>query len=75
VIYPRLIRRGIPLHPLMVILAVLCGAELDGIAGMFLAVPVVGILSWSIATPSNGAGGHATHLAADLLVTSQAADV
>lgn len=69
VIYPRLIRRGIPLHPLMVILAVLCGAELDGIAGMFLAVPVVGILSWSIATPSNGAGD-TQETAADLAVTS-----
>ena len=45
VIYPRLIRRGIPLHPLAVILAVLAGAELHGVAGMFLAVPVVGILS------------------------------
>lgn len=44
VIYPRLIRRGIPLHPLAVILAVLAGAELLGVAGMFLAVPVVGIL-------------------------------
>jgi predicted PurR-regulated permease PerM len=45
VIYPRLIRRGISLHPLAVILTVLAGAELDGVAGMFLAVPVVGILS------------------------------
>ena len=45
VIYPRLIRRGIPLHPLAVILAVLAGAELHGVAGMFLAVPVVGITS------------------------------
>ena len=44
VIYPRLIRRGIPLHPLAVILAVLAGAEVLGVAGMFLAVPVVGIL-------------------------------
>ena len=45
VIYPRLIRRGIPLHPLTVILAVLAGAELDGIAGLILDVRVVGILS------------------------------
>jgi predicted PurR-regulated permease PerM len=41
VIYPRLISRGVPLHPLTVIIAVLCGAELDGVAGMFLAVPAV----------------------------------
>jgi len=42
-IYPRLIRRGLPLHPLAVIVAVLSGAELGGIAGMFLAVPAVGV--------------------------------
>ena len=42
-IYPRLIRRGLPLHPLAVILAVLAGAELGGIAGMFLAVPAVAV--------------------------------
>jgi len=44
-IYPRLIRRGIHLHPLAVILAVLAGAELGGIAGMFLAVPAAAIAS------------------------------
>ncbi|HZR26294.1 MAG TPA: AI-2E family transporter [Vicinamibacterales bacterium] len=43
VIYPRLIRRGIHLHPLAVILSVLVGAELDGVAGMFLAVPAIAI--------------------------------
>jgi predicted PurR-regulated permease PerM len=43
VIYPRLIRRGIALHPLGVILAVLAGAELDGVVGIFLAVPAVAI--------------------------------
>jgi predicted PurR-regulated permease PerM len=45
VIYPRLIRRGIHVHPLAVILAVLAGAELGGIAGMFLAVPAAAIAS------------------------------
>jgi predicted PurR-regulated permease PerM len=45
VIYPRLIRRGIQLHPLAVILAVLAGAQLDGVAGMFLAVPIMAIAS------------------------------
>lgn len=43
VVYPRLIRRGIELHPLAVIVAVLAGAELYGVAGMFLAVPTVAI--------------------------------
>jgi predicted PurR-regulated permease PerM len=43
VVYPRLIRRGIHLHPLAVIVAVLAGAELGGVAGMFLAVPATAI--------------------------------
>ena len=43
VIYPRLIRRGVHLHPLAVIISVLIGAELAGVAGMFLAVPAVAI--------------------------------
>jgi predicted PurR-regulated permease PerM len=43
VIYPRLIRRGIHLHPLAVIVAVLTGAELDGVVGVFLAVPVAAV--------------------------------
>jgi len=45
VIYPRLIGRGLHLHPLAVIVAVLAGAELDGIVGMFLAVPAVAVAS------------------------------
>lgn len=47
VIYPRLIGQGIHLHPLAVIIAILCGAELAGIAGIFLAIPVVAILTVS----------------------------
>ena len=43
VIYPRLIRRGMHLHPLAVIVAILIGAELDGVAGMFLAVPAAAV--------------------------------
>jgi predicted PurR-regulated permease PerM len=47
VVYPRLIGQGIHLHPLAVIMAILCGAELAGIAGIFLAIPVVAILTVS----------------------------
>jgi predicted PurR-regulated permease PerM len=43
VIYPRLIGRDIHLHPLVVIVAVLAGVELGGIAGIFIAVPVVAL--------------------------------
>jgi predicted PurR-regulated permease PerM len=47
VIYPRLIGQGIHLHPLAVIMAILSGAELAGVAGIFLAIPVVAILTVS----------------------------
>jgi predicted PurR-regulated permease PerM len=45
VIYPRLIGRDIHLHPLVIILAVLAGVELGGIAGIFIAVPVVALVT------------------------------
>jgi len=47
VTYPRIIGSGIHLHPLAVILAILCGAELAGIAGIFLAIPVIAVVSVS----------------------------
>jgi predicted PurR-regulated permease PerM len=43
VIYPRLVGRGLGLHPFAVVVAVLAGVELDGVEGMFLAVPVAAI--------------------------------
>ena len=45
VIYPRLIGRHMDLHPLVVIIAVLAGVELGGIAGIFIAVPVVALVT------------------------------
>jgi len=45
IVYPRLMGPGVRLHPLAVIVAVLAGAELDGVVGMFLAVPLVAIAS------------------------------
>ena len=45
VVYPRIIGRGIHLHPLAIILAILCGAELGGLAGIFLSIPIVAVLS------------------------------
>ena len=47
VIYPRIIGQGIHLHPLAVIFAILAGAEIAGIAGIFLAIPVIAILTVS----------------------------
>ncbi len=47
VIYPRIIGQGVHLHPLAVILAILSGAEIAGIAGIFLAIPVIAIATVS----------------------------
>lgn len=47
VVYPRIIGQGIHLHPLAVILAILAGADIAGVAGIFLAIPVIAILTVS----------------------------
>jgi predicted PurR-regulated permease PerM len=44
VIYPRIVGHGIKMHPLLVVLAILAGAEIAGVAGIFLAIPVVGLI-------------------------------
>lgn len=46
-VYPRLIGQGIHLHPLAVIFAILAGEKLAGVAGIFLAIPLVAILTVS----------------------------
>lgn len=42
-IYPRIVREGIHLHPLAVILTVLAGEQVAGIAGVFIAIPIVAL--------------------------------
>jgi predicted PurR-regulated permease PerM len=44
VIYPRLIGAGVEIHPIAVVLAVICGAELGGVTGIFLSIPVAALL-------------------------------
>jgi predicted PurR-regulated permease PerM len=44
IIVPRVMGQHIHLHPAVIIVAVLCGAELAGIAGVFLATPVAAIV-------------------------------
>ncbi len=39
-ISPRVLGKGVGLHPLMVIFALLCGAQLGGPIGMIVAVPL-----------------------------------
>jgi predicted PurR-regulated permease PerM len=45
VLYPRIVRGGIHLHPVAIILSVLAGEQLAGIPGVFLAIPIVAILT------------------------------
>jgi predicted PurR-regulated permease PerM len=44
VVVPRVMGQHIHLHPAIIIVAVLCGAELAGAAGVFLATPVAAIV-------------------------------
>jgi predicted PurR-regulated permease PerM len=45
VLYPKIVGTGVHLHPLGVILAILCGAEFGGLAGVFLAIPAVAVFT------------------------------
>jgi predicted PurR-regulated permease PerM len=38
---PLIMGRGIEIHPVLVIVGVLAGGEIAGVAGMFLSVPVI----------------------------------
>jgi len=42
-IYPKIVGRGIKMHPLVVVVAILAGAEIGGLIGIFLSIPVVGL--------------------------------
>jgi putative permease len=44
VIQPLLVAKGVNLHPLLVLLAIIVGGELFGILGMLLAVPATGFV-------------------------------
>lgn len=43
VTYPRIVRGGLHLHPVLIILSVLAGEQVAGIPGVFLAIPLVAI--------------------------------
>ena len=56
-IWPRLMSRGIELHPLWVIFGVLAGGQIGGVAGIFLSVPVLA-LSRLLLIPLFDSNGH-----------------
>ncbi len=45
VFYPRIVREGIHLHPLAIILSVLAGEAIAGIPGVFIAIPLVALVT------------------------------
>jgi predicted PurR-regulated permease PerM len=77
VIYPRLIGQGIHLHPLAVIFAILAGEKLAGVAGVFLAIPVVAIVTVSYRhwMEHRGSEGIADLLEPNATETAKAAEV
>jgi predicted PurR-regulated permease PerM len=50
IVVPRVMGQHIHLHPAMVIIAVLCGAEVAGTAGVFLATPVAATMKVLLVT-------------------------
>ncbi|QYO68251.1 AI-2E family transporter [Leptolyngbya sp. 7M] len=45
VTYPRIVRGGLHLHPLLIILSVLAGEQVAGIPGVFVAIPLVALFT------------------------------
>lgn len=43
VTYPRIVRGGLHLHPVLIIISVLAGEQVAGIPGVFLAIPLVAL--------------------------------
>lgn len=43
-VIPSVVGHAVKLHPVVILFSILCGATLGGILGMFLAVPVAGVL-------------------------------
>lgn len=45
VLEPLVLGRAVPLHPVVILLAITCGSVLAGVVGAFLAVPIAGVVS------------------------------
>ncbi|HMO80902.1 MAG TPA: AI-2E family transporter [Pyrinomonadaceae bacterium] len=43
--YPKIVREGIQMHPLLIILSILAGEQAAGIPGVFIAIPLVAVLT------------------------------
>src|SRR5688500_7063376 len=66
VTYPRIVRGGLHLHPLLIILSVLAGEQIAGIPGVFLAIPLVaiGVVIYKHVVEHKGSKGLVTEMIA-----------
>ncbi len=73
VVGPRIMSRSIGIHPMFVFLALLLGAKLAGFWGVFLAVPVAGIINIFARYAYEVAGGRRDRTQARTLLAERAA--
>lgn len=73
VVGPRIMSRSIGIHPIFVFLALLLGAKLAGFWGVFLAVPVAGILNIFLRYSYELAAGRRTRVQASTLIEDREA--
>ena len=51
-ISPKLMGQGVELHPILVIFGVFAGAEIGGVAGVFLSVPALSLMRLIVDRPA-----------------------
>jgi predicted PurR-regulated permease PerM len=73
VVGPRIMSRSIGIHPIFVFLALLLGAKLAGFWGVFLAMPVAGIVNTFLRYSYEVAAGRRTRVQAATLIEDREA--
>jgi predicted PurR-regulated permease PerM len=73
VVGPRIMSRSIGIHPIFVFLALLLGAKLAGFWGVFLAMPVAGIVNTFLRYLYEVAAGRRTRVQASTLIEDRKA--
>ncbi len=73
VVSPRIMSRSIGIHPIFIFLALLLGAKLAGFWGVFLAVPVAGIMNIFLRYSYELAAGRRTRVQAATLIEDREA--
>jgi predicted PurR-regulated permease PerM len=73
VVSPRIMSRSIGIHPIFIFLALLLGAKLAGFWGVFLAVPVAGIVNIFLRYSYELAAGRRTRVQAATLIEDREA--